>query len=77
MMWPFAKYGHCLSELLCAVTAFARACVSTLQHIIGRCLDALNKWAKLSGDCFCSKICMLYSLATGFAAHAVTAIIRN
>ena len=27
--------------------------------------------------CFYSKICMLYSLVTGFAAHVVTAIIRN
>ena len=40
-------------------------------------VDALYYWAKLSDDCFCSKICLLYSLRTGCAAHAVTAIIRN
>ena len=40
-------------------------------------VDALYKWTKLSKDSFCSKICMLYSLVTAFATHAVTAIIRN
>ena len=30
-------------------------------------VDALYKCAKLYGDCFCDKICMLYSLVTGFA----------
>ena len=40
-------------------------------------VDALYKWTKLSKDCFCGKICMLYSLVTAFATHAVTAIIRN
>ena len=40
-------------------------------------VDALYQWTKLSEDCFCSKICMLYSLVTAFATHAVTAIIRN
>ena len=39
-------------------------------------VDTLCKWTKLSGDCFCSKICKLYSLVTGFAAHGATAIIR-
>ena len=39
--------------------------------------DILHWWAKVSGDCVCSKICMLYSLVPGFAVHAVTAIIRN
>ena len=28
MMWPFARYGHCLSELFCA----GRSCVSMLQR---------------------------------------------
>ena len=40
-------------------------------------VDALYKWTKLSKDCFCGKICMLYSLVPAFATHAVTAIIRN
>ena len=40
-------------------------------------VDALYQWAKLSGDSFCIEICMHYALVTGFAAHAVTAIIRN
>ena len=40
-------------------------------------VDALYKWTKLSKDCFCGKNCMLYSLVTAFATHAVTAIIRN
>ena len=40
-------------------------------------VDALHQWTKLSGDYISSKVCMLYSLVTGFAAHAMTAIIRN
>ena len=42
-------------------------------------VEALYKWSKLSGNCFCSKICMLYCLVTSlfFSAHAVTATIRN
>ena len=28
MMWPFARYGHCLSELFCA----GRSCASMLQR---------------------------------------------
>ena len=40
-------------------------------------VDALYQWTKHSGDCFCSKLCMLYSLVTGFAAHAALAIIKN
>ena len=40
-------------------------------------VDALYKWTELSEDCFCSKICMLYSLVTAFATHAVTAIMWN
>ena len=39
--------------------------------------DAFYQWTKLSGYCICSKVCMLYFLVTGFAAHAATAIIRN
>ena len=40
-------------------------------------INALYKWAKLSGYCFCSKICMLYSQVTDFAAHEVTVFISN
>ena len=30
-------------------------------------VDALYYRTKLSGDCFCSKICLLYSLVSGLA----------
>ena len=32
MMWQFAKYGHCLSDLFCAVPAFGRSCASMFQR---------------------------------------------
>ena len=69
------KYGHCLSELFCAVTAFGRFCASVRTLLVD--VAALYLWAKLSGDCFCSTTCMLYSRMAGFAASAFTAIKRN
>ena len=49
----------------------------SITYCLNHTLDALYSWAKLFGACFCSKICVLYSLVTDFAAHAVTAIIKN
>ena len=69
------KYGHCLKELFSAVTAFGRFCASVRTLLVD--VDALYLWAKLSGDCFCSTICMLYFRMAGFASRAVTAIKRN
>ena len=33
MMLPFASYGHCLSDLFCAVTALGRSYASMLHRI--------------------------------------------
>ena len=35
MMWLFAKYGYCLSDLFYAVTVFGRSCASMLHRIRG------------------------------------------
>ena len=65
-MWSFAKYGHCISELLCAVILCEYAPEEPSTLLVD--VDALYQWTKLSGDCILRKICLLYSLVTGFAA---------
>ena len=58
MIWPFAKYDHCLSEreLFSAVTAFVRSHGREEPNTLLVDVDVLYKWAKLSSDCFCNKI---------------------
>ena len=73
-IWPLFKRANlCSNSFRKILCEYAPEEPSTLLEDV----DALHKWTKLSGDCICSKICMLYSLLTGFAAHAAAAIIRN
>ena len=62
-----------LFELFCAMTVFDGGEPGTLLVDI----DILYYWAKLSDDCFCSKICMLSPLVSSFAVQVVTAIINK